>query len=234
MSLATPGPTQSAPFRFIIVGAGRCGTGYMSKVFQSAGVNCGHETVFGPLGLNAATALRAVHPHLEAEASWLAAPYLDSPLLQSAAVIHLVRDPCRVLASFVNLPIFRTITPFSQFIWEHQPHVFEYSTAVDRAASYFVRWNRWIERLAGSRRIVHRVEDDAAALIRRLTIALDTPALFSDTRYNHRGEPPDVSARDIGDKRLRGQFLELSEQYGYSTATHPRERCVTAPSSVHP
>ena len=232
MSLPRTDPAPPAPLRFVIVGAGRCGTGYMSKVFQSAGVECGHETIFGPQGLQAAFALRAAHPELEADASWLAVPYLNSPLLQSARVIHLVRDPWRVLASFVNLPIFRTTTPFSRFIAEHQPQVFAHATAVDRAALYILCWNRWIELLAAGRRIVHRVEDSPAALLRQLEIIPES-SIFSDTRYNHRGDPLEVTLKNIGDKGLRHEFIEHAEQYGYPLAAVPREPCSTATSSVN-
>jgi hypothetical protein len=233
MSLARTDATPLAPFRFIIVGAGRCGTGYMSKVFQSAGVECGHETVFGPHGLQAAKALREAHPELEAEASWLAVPYLTLPLLQSASVIHLVRDPWRVLASFVSLPIFRTMTPFSRFIHEHQPHVFGHATAVDKAAAYILCWNRWIEALVGVRRIVHRVEDDPATLLHRLNITPNASPMFSDKNYNHRGEPAEIRLEDIADQRLRREFVEFAQEYGYQAAAEPREPCFTASLSVN-
>ena len=40
--------------KYIIAGTGRCGTGYMSKIFNEVGIKCGHENVFtvkGPRGL---------------------------------------------------------------------------------------------------------------------------------------------------------------------------------------
>lgn len=68
----------------LIVGTGRCGTGFISRVLP----DCGHEERFGPDGVRLG--------HKSREASWLAVPFLAA---MDCRVVHLVRDPLLVYQS---------------------------------------------------------------------------------------------------------------------------------------
>ncbi len=85
---------QSAKnIEFVITGCGRSGTGYVSELLNSAGLKCGHESVFGIKGpgFNG--------NHYRADASWFSAPFL-SDLPPDVKILHIVRNPAKVVSSF--------------------------------------------------------------------------------------------------------------------------------------
>jgi hypothetical protein len=83
--------------RFVVTGSGRCGTKWMSKALTSAGVPCGHESVFG---FNP----EVVWPDdLVADSSWMAATRLDEV---DVPVLLMVRHPLAVVRSFVEIGFF--------------------------------------------------------------------------------------------------------------------------------
>ena len=121
---------------YLVVGTGRSGTVYYSKLLTSLGIPCGHESFFNYQGIDAALARLSGRlpptlsgcsqlrfdgkrhqyspPHvslknLVAESSYMAVPYLGHSCLAGTKVIHVVRHPVHVVNSFVNyLRYFRT------------------------------------------------------------------------------------------------------------------------------
>ncbi len=82
---------------FLVTGCGRSGTMYLSSVLNATGVPCGHEvafTVFGP---------KDVAPK-QNEASWYAVPFL-ARLSPTVKIVHLVRNPIDVVASFHRIGV---------------------------------------------------------------------------------------------------------------------------------
>jgi hypothetical protein len=116
--------------RYLVVGTGRNGTVYYSRLLTSIGIPCGHESFFDYQGLEVALLRlakklppmlsycsqtifdvyrhRPISPYitqlenLVAESSYMAVPYLHHECLKETEVIHVVRHPVRVVNSFVN------------------------------------------------------------------------------------------------------------------------------------
>jgi hypothetical protein len=112
--------------RAVVTGTGRCGTVYMARLLTTAGLPCGHESIFTPGGLEEAVwRLEGARPvansnnmltsgeadqrwqgyehGVRADASYMAAPYLACrAAIGDAQVVHLVRSPLQVITSFVH------------------------------------------------------------------------------------------------------------------------------------
>jgi hypothetical protein len=88
--------------KYIVTGTGRCGTMFFAKYLTSAGINCGHELIFTNSGVEAANKNLLINNNVQADSSYMAAPYLSHSLLKNAKIVHLVRDPIKVLNSFVS------------------------------------------------------------------------------------------------------------------------------------
>lgn len=89
----------------IITGCGRSGTKFLSELLNYNNIECGHEDVFAISGFKG-------WGQFEVESSWCAAPYLKHPSYMNNVkrVIHVVRDPIKVVSSFYRLGVF---SPFS-------------------------------------------------------------------------------------------------------------------------
>lgn len=92
LTLASTAPLrgQQIVTPFVIVGTGRSGTGYISKLLTAVGISTGHEANFHPYYP------RYQHFMGSGEASWLAVPHLDD---FDGIVIHQTRHPLRVAES---------------------------------------------------------------------------------------------------------------------------------------
>lgn len=84
----------------VVTGTGRCGTGWMSRLLNVAGIYCGHEGVFTPEG-------RGPQGEFDADSSWMAVPHVTS----DDHVILVYRDPAKVIASQLKNPFFDTTRP---------------------------------------------------------------------------------------------------------------------------
>jgi len=124
--------------RFVVTGTGRSGTGFMSKVLSTAGVPCHHEKVFGYDGPE--------WGWRRGDSSWMAAPFLDG---FDGYVLHVLRDPLRVVNSFVGVGFFdddpaAVHVPYVEFAKGWAPEVWELGSPVERAVAWWVVWNELI------------------------------------------------------------------------------------------
>jgi len=211
-------PVDKAP-KYLITGTGRCGSRFMAKVFASAGVPCGHEAIFSAGGLAEAYGRVKGTP---AESSWMAAPYLDNPLLENATIVHLVRHPKHVIQSW---KIFAdddkpANQEYADLAYRTLPDLRKCDDQFDRAAMFYVRWNQMIERLVGDRLIRWRVEDDPQGLMDKLGIDTEGRRLYSNVR-EHTYAAPTAGALvkfeldKVSSPEIRAELLGMCERYGY-------------------
>lgn len=201
-----------------ITGTGYCGTGYLSRVLSSVDVRCTHEGVFTPGDDNAI--LDRIHLRQrnawwgwQADSSWLAVPFLSLPEMDNMTVVHLVRDPKKVIDSMVRNNCFELV-PYRDFQFRKLPELTADMDVWNRVALFCVRWSQLIEPHATLR---WRVEDDVLGLLDQLQISYQGKCLDIDTTYNHHhgwGIESDVKLADINDP-LRTELLEMSTRYGY-------------------
>lgn len=126
--MATPGLT------LVITGTGRCGTGYVARVLQQAGVSAGHEEAYTPDG-------EFHSPGLQADSSWLAVPYLRSIKSRGSQVGLVYRHPAAVISSLLGINFFQTPTEYLKFAEIHCPEL-EGLSPFDKACQFYNEWNR--------------------------------------------------------------------------------------------
>jgi len=166
--------------RYVVAGTGRCGTVFVAKLLTSLGVPCSHEGIFNSFDIkNAIDILRGekkvtpsdisckegnwISPgeldRVSAESSYMAAPFLDSSVLKCAKVVHLIRNPLKVISSFCldfgyfACPNIHTTSVFEGNVYSVFPEITEIShngansfeSRVLRNAAYYVKWNNMVE-----------------------------------------------------------------------------------------
>jgi len=235
--------------KYIVTGTGRSGTVYLARVLTSVGIPCGHETIFDyhglevaidriegrrPLKLSDVSMINFEGGHctvipewladinsIEADSSYLSAPYLDR---MDVVSIHAVRDPIKVVNSFCNyINYFTHPYPsdpygmvYEEFIYKHIPELMQKMTPYERACLYYVRWNQMIEKkLEGKRSIFYRVEDDIESLLHLLLVS-------SDSAYNNRKvnsfekTTKSFCLSDLSNSTLKRDFIDMGRRYGYN------------------
>ena len=229
---------------YLITGTGRCGTVYMARLLTSLGICCGHESIFDYRGIRwAEKRLNGEEPpelsyvsqteykngkwvpldrwlpdvgKLQAESSYMCAPFLMEPLLAGVPVIHVVRDPVKVVHSFCNyIDYFKShvgANSYEQFIYRHIPELQLEMSQYDRACLYYVRWNEMIEKANPA--LFYRIEDDPQKVVDFLGKDGD---YFKEGDVNSLKKPVNerfsidkIQSRDIFD-----QFMAIGRRYGY-------------------
>lgn len=153
--------------KYLVVGTGRCGTGYMSKILSSSGILCGHESIFKPFYIDYKKMKK-----YEAESSWLAVPYLDK---FNFKLIHIVRNPLKVFRSWLfdlNTPLSfnsKSTSLHSKFLLQYYPNIQKQATQVDRIIVYYLECNELIE-ISKNETFFFKVEDKPDKLARFLNL----------------------------------------------------------------
>jgi hypothetical protein len=134
---------------FVVVGTGRCGTAYMAQLLTRMGIPCGHEWVY--------SAHPRKYPDVEivGDSSAQAVPSLPE---FGGKVLHQVRDPLRVIGSFLGFGLFRDPKAHGldgQFMMRH----FEFTgNELDDAMRYYVEWNHRCECVDPARYLRYQLE----------------------------------------------------------------------------
>lgn len=231
--------------KYLVTGTGRSGTVFMARLLTSVGLPCGHEMIFSHDGIDGAVArLRGDKPlelswasrasyvnncwvehnnwlpdpkAVVAESSYMAAPFLSHQCLDSAKVVHVVRDPVRVVNSFCNyIDFFKSHSPsndYEHFIYARLPELGSKMPQYDRAALYWVRWNQMVER--SSPAYFHRVEDGPAGVLGFLGKA---GPCFSDASINtfRKSVNERFTPNKVESSVVRDEFVALGKKYGYT------------------
>lgn len=216
--------------KYLIVGAPRSGTKFMSQAFNSIGISCGHERIFGPSKIAKQTqlTLKLVEErllrfsNLEAEASWYAVPFLScrfNLINQKNIIIHVVRHPIDVIESLLAIKLFsRSSDDFSMnYALKRTPSIHKNDSEIVKCCKFYLHWNNKIHEsnLVNYR---HRVEDSVSLLFDLLGIEFDHKQVFNDTKANTRNQfnRKIISAKDIPNKQLLDKLEDLSNLYGYN------------------
>lgn len=163
---------------YLVTGTGRCGTVFFSHLLTNMGIPCGHEHIFnfqskricfGRLiyperRLNSNVSEHDfLNPNYEnkyvdpkktiAESSYFLVPYLNEHYLSGIPLLHLVRNPFKVIRSFVddfnyfkdgNRIEDKNIDLYENFIYTTYPEIKNYTNPYDRAAQYYISCNKKI------------------------------------------------------------------------------------------
>lgn len=214
--------------KYIITGTGRCGTLNMAHNFTLAGIPCGHESIFNPEGLQGAKDRLSGKKRIEAsqvsmrdesiwfdplmlkaDSSYMAAPFLGEEIIKDAQIIHLVRNPLKVISSFVkNLGYFRNLknSSWEKFMCRHVPDLLETDDHLERACIYYLKWNEMIEQ---HDTIFHRIEDDVNVLLKQIGGTTIEPSTELNILFER---DRDFTFDDIP---LKDEIISISQRYGY-------------------
>lgn len=153
------------PLKILIVGTGRCGTGYLAQCLENAGFSCGHEAVFNHWDEDTVRG-KLLRSTFDAESSWAAAAFLGADWLGAEVkVIHLTRSPKAVIKSFFDINFFsdgRVQKPLNQVVYRNTSIRPESQARLASSVAHYYEWNAMIvEKLAGARRpsLQLRLED---------------------------------------------------------------------------
>ena len=193
--------------RLLITGTGRCGTRFLAKAITQAGVPCSHEVAFTP-------DRHGFRDGEVAEASWLAAPFVQP---RDVYVVHVVRNPLSQIRSRRDKGTFAVrrsggeFGPWGEFALKWCPQMRDAGTNTVRSAQHWVWWNRLVE---ADERI--RLEDLTVEDVNRWAQVVDSSALglYSLPPRDNVSEDPGPPFRLEHAARIPG-LVELAERYGY-------------------
>lgn len=230
--------------KYLVVGTGRCGTVFMARLLTSLGIPCGHESIFNWQGIEYAVKILSgeympclshastvtwkdgeCHDEvnwledmtsIQAESSYLSAPYLQHDFLQKVKIIHVVRDPVKVVHSFCHhINYFNTEpkTAWEDFIYNQLPELKTSMPRHDRACLYYIMWNEMIEKAKIS--FFHRIENGPKPVMDFLGQYSESP--FSNTEVNtyKRWSKEHFNIHLIQSKEIRERFVNIGRKYGY-------------------
>lgn len=229
---------HSKQLKYLVTGTGRCGTVFMARLLTSLGEMCGHESVFWHEGEAAARRVLAsrkfftsgcskgdwfVPAKMTSESSYMAAPFLDRPLLDGTKIIHVVRNPLKVISShtkdvhFFEYPYGPQID-YQRFVLQYLPEIAAIENLVERACYYYVHWNTMIEKKSANRPyLLHNVEKKLSSeLIHFMEISNPPESYHNNEKtnsWNHRDK--DLTLNDIPNGTIKNKFINLAGKYGY-------------------
>lgn len=204
---------------FLIIGTGRCGTGYAAGLVTACGFPTGHEEVFGPSGPG------YVPRGMVGDSSWLAVPYLEAQ--PGPKIVHLVRDPLRVVCSFVGIRFFSSPAHgmWQAFAFKHVPQLLP-GDDLGSAIRWTVEWNDRCEKLLGKNKNQRvRVEDlSSTDEVKRLAnlsggeISTDQAVSAKQLVPNDYNARPreDLTWANIPNDKWGNRLRDLANRYGYS------------------
>jgi hypothetical protein len=193
--------------RFVIVGTGRCGTGYTAKVLTEGGIPCGHEEIYR--GRRITKTWRLI-----GDASYLAVPHLaDFP----GIVLHQVREPVAVVRSLVGTRFFDRTDHYLEIVARYLELT---GDPVVDAMRYWIDWNHRCEHHAD---LTYRVEDLPDRLPEIVTLidpgktgSVMAAAARVSTSTNTRQRAEEIgSIDDLPGGKQKDRLVEMGRRYGY-------------------
>lgn len=233
--------------KYLITGTGRSGTVYLSRLLTSLDIPCGHECIFNNKDnfldrllypekrelslcsrmnfLNNTEISCWVDPSKTiAESSYLMVPYLNIDELKDIPLIHVVRNPFKVISSFVlDLNYFSPESEIGDEDWQAKiynflPELKDIEFQIDRAAYFYCKWNQEISEQKNKRPYFFaQVEtiDENGAFFKFLEIEKKSN-LFKDKKINSMKKSKyELQLSDIKNKKIRQDFCEIVVDYDY-------------------
>lgn len=209
--------------KFVIVGSGASGTGYMHMLLKNCGLPTGHEAVFDPFRGDEI----AMDKDIVGESSYMALPWLERGWRPKRAVVHVVRDTFSVIRSLLGRRYPFAGPPgteiYDSFAHTHLPAIVPLLHKPLTAVSfYYLRWNERCERVSSYRvrvedlTTVERVQDLLSVLQLEVSDEVITEALRqTPTDYNTRPRGEITPEAILGDTFGRDVGL-MAARYGYS------------------
>jgi hypothetical protein len=224
--------------KYLVSGMPRSGTVYMARLLSSAGVLCGHESIFTAQGIDYAKEIingprNPISSHCSyrddsrnwsgsqiADSSYLSVPFLDNELLKDTKIIHVIRDPIKVVSSlYFDLFYFSEDdqAPYRNFLYKFLPELEQISDEIERTLAFYIQWNNLIEEKSkGKEYFLIKVEN---AVNLKLFEFLNVP--FPQYPYENKKANSwglrncDLMLSQVPDGTIKNDFIQMIERYGY-------------------
>jgi hypothetical protein len=199
--------------KYLITGLPRSGTKFMARLFTKAGIPCGHEMIFGFPGI----AEYVEKP--QAESSWLAMPKLQELREAGTYIIHLTRNPIKIINSLfirkffereeINVGTFYEIFPQILFkeILDRK--------GIDKYIIFFLKWNQEIQKHAHMRIKLEDVNEDITLPFDLLGIPQVGIGLKAPERANQGPQKRVITEELLKTSQLYPQLIQKAKEYGY-------------------
>lgn len=207
----------------LIVGTGRCGTGYLADALNRSGIACGHESIFNHFDEKRVQGNLA-RSQLVADSAWPAAIFIGRPWLPAEVrIVHLVRHPLDVITSFWEIDFFseaRIGKTLNQVVYRNTTISPDTQDRLMSAVEHYIQWNRLIgQKLAAAANpaIQLRLEDITreTAARARLGDFLGLKLAFAEGRINEKSDIKARSSQDLRAAILRELQSRDFDTYGY-------------------
>lgn len=215
--------------KLLVTGCGRSGTQYFAAILNHLGIETSHERCFthdkDPLAEFLDVTQWEEWKKVSAECSWIAAPFVEDHIPEDCFVVHLVRDPRKVVRCWFTHNIIET-SPVGAFVQKILPECIE-GTPLDKAVAYVYLWNHML--LQSDKVHMIHVEEINTDIIRDLFLECGFPFdqektddMFKGnavpTNHQSCGSHNPVSWDEIVSTPYGNRLLAMSRELGYSTS----------------
>lgn len=199
------------PLQFVVVGTGRHGSGYTSRLFTEAGLPTGHEQFYG---------FNEPEIGLVGDSSWLAVPHLESLDEQGVQVYHQTRHPIESLRSMLGGEMFGEGRKNKWFAVRESYLPMTGIDVID-AMRIYVQWNIACERWAMSRWQVEKLDWFNFAVVAACAqVEVDRDQFIKaqamvPSNYNGHRRNEGITFDDLPSGADKDALAMLAEHYGY-------------------
>lgn len=191
--------------RILVTGTGRCGLAYMARCLHVNRIRVGVHQLFTLEG-------RVGNPFARGDVSWTAPPFLDR---FTGYVLHTVRHPVPTVLSLAEV-FAAEDAELMGFVGEHAPVILDYESVLDRAAAWYLEWNRRIEPYAHQRIQVENVTGPDLYDMVRYSGAFHAPwELQQYVDLVTKPEPADTDWGRLDGCGLVDELKVMGKEYGY-------------------
>jgi hypothetical protein len=202
------GAIKKLYLKYLITGCPRSATLYMALLFQTAGIPIAHEQYFGVPGagywLNYAIG----------ESSSMAVPFL-SKVPSGTKVIHIVRDPLKVVTSLYEWGLFESDKYwFSLMMKDYFPSIFEFK-GLDKYLHFYIGWNRQIEIFTKLRYRIEDINKNPKKIFEDLGENVEGKKLWTDTKTHTGDIDKYLTIKDLEGCELKQDIIDYAAYLGY-------------------
>ena len=197
-------------YQFVITGMPRSGTTFVADLLTQGGVVCNHELYYG---MPASSIMRE---NAVAEASWLALPHLDrDKALHGYKVIHLLRNPLRVVSSLVQMGLLEddqfATNPYT--IYADKTVSVRHLSGLDRYLHFCIHWNLQVEKRADGHVQLEWASEHPVEFLKEFGV--EAPEGIDIRPKNVWGSVNRLVLGDLDGCALKDGFIEFSRSCGY-------------------
>lgn len=208
--------------KFVVVGTGRHGSGYIAQLLTACGIPTGHEQFYG---------FNQGSGDLVGESSWMAVPHLEEIAAKGIPIFHQVRHPEDTLRSMLGGEMFGEGRK-NKWFKVREKFLPMTGDDVTDAMRIYVTWNlaceRWATPLTERPPTLRfRIEDQVnhwtvgrmavlAGLASGTDVGIIDEAFVSTSRtVNHHARHPSFTLDDLPKTADRDALMFMGERYGY-------------------